>query len=178
MKRRRRPARGRRRHAETGSPVDLDAPSRRAAPRAQPAPQTPAARKGPRPPGWWQRTLLGFPIWMVLAFLAVVVVVFAVIAMSGDPGSDGAARLQTVRVGGHDRARAVAPTSTTTAPTTTAPTTTVVAATHDGGCHDPYRSADDRSPRRRPTATDANIRTRDRGDHRGADDCASRTVPW
>lgn len=97
-------------------------------PPTAPPPEQPVARKGPRPPGWWQRTLLGFPIWMVLAFAAVVVVVFAVIAMSGDPGSDGAARLQTSETAATIASRVV-PTSTTTAPTATAPTTTVVAAT-------------------------------------------------
>ena len=111
---------------ETGSPVDLDAPTTERQP-AAPAPQAPAVRKGRRPPGWWQRTLLGFPVWMVLAFLAVVIAVFAVIALSGDPGTDGASRLQTA-----DSAVTTAPqpaATTTTPPTTTAPTTTVAAVT-------------------------------------------------
>jgi len=58
-------------------------------------PPPPTARKGPRPPGWWQRTVLGFPIWLVLAFAVVVVVVFALIATSGDPGTDAADRVQS-----------------------------------------------------------------------------------
>jgi hypothetical protein len=109
---------------ETGSPIDARPPEQ--AP--EQAPEQPVARKGPRPPGWWQRTLLGFPIWMVLAFAAVVVVVFAVVAMSGDPGTDGAARLQTSESAVTIASRVV-PTSTTTPPATTAPTTSVAAAT-------------------------------------------------
>jgi len=62
-----------------------------------------------------------------------VVVVFAVIAMSGDPGSDGAARLQTseppVTIASRVVPTSTTPAPTTTAPATTAPTTTVVAAT-------------------------------------------------
>jgi hypothetical protein len=118
---------------ETGSPIDARPPEQAPEQAPVPPPAQPVARKGPRPPGWWQRTLLGFPIWMVLAFVAVVVAVFAVIAMSGDPGSDGAARLQTSESAVTIASRVVL-TSTTTAPTTTpptttAPTTTVVAAT-------------------------------------------------
>ena len=112
---------------QTGSPVDRDAPVPPEREPALPAPQKPAARKGGRPPGWWQRTVLGFPVWIVLAFLAVVIAIFAVIALSGDPGTESTDRLQTV-----DSAATTAPqpaaTITTTA-STTAPTTTVVAAT-------------------------------------------------
>ncbi len=67
---------------------------------------------------------------MVLAFLAVVLGVFAVIALSGDPGTDSTDRLQTV-----DSAMTTGPqpaTTTTGSPRTTAltaPTTTVAAAT-------------------------------------------------
>ena len=75
----------------TPEPLPAAPPSaHRHSQRTQPAP-----RKGPRPPGWWQRTVVGFPVWMVLAFAAVVAVVFAVIARSGDPGSDAADRVQT-----------------------------------------------------------------------------------
>jgi hypothetical protein len=117
---------------ETGSPVDLDASSTTDRQPPAPAPQSPAVRKGRRPPGWWQRTILGFPLWMVLAFVAVVIAVFAVIALSGDPGTDSADRLQTadsaVTTGPQPALTTTTPT-TTTPPTTTAPTTTVVAAT-------------------------------------------------
>src|SRR5688572_6438697 len=119
---------------ETGSPVDPDAPppppQREPTP---PAPQTAAARKGRRPPGWWQRTLLGFPVWMVLAFLAVVIAIFAVIARSGDPGTESTDRLQTVDSAVTTRPQPVAATTTTATATTTAstmaPATTVLAAT-------------------------------------------------
>ena len=85
-------------------------------------------RKGPRPPRWWQRTLLGFPIWMVLGFVAVVAVVFAVIALSGDPGSDGADRLQTADSAVTTRPQPAATVTTFAPPTTVAPTTTTIVA--------------------------------------------------
>jgi hypothetical protein len=69
----------------TGSPVDIDTPM------PDPLPvvpsSTPPAKKDRRPPGWWQRTVLGFPVWMLLTFVAIVLVVFVVILRSGDPGT-------------------------------------------------------------------------------------------
>ncbi|HEX6658593.1 MAG TPA: hypothetical protein VF065_10955 [Ilumatobacter sp.] len=113
----------------TGSPVDPDAPSPPQREPAAPAPQTPAAGKGRRPPGWWQRTVLGFPVWMVLVFLAVVIAVFAVIALSGDPGSESTDRLQTVDSAVTTGPQPAAATTTTATASTTAPTTTVLAVT-------------------------------------------------
>ena len=113
----------------TGSPVDPDAPSPPQREPAPPAPQTPGARKGRRPPGWWQRTLLGFPVWMVLAFLAVVIAIFAVIALSGDPGTESTDQLQTVDSAVTTRPQPAAATTTTAMASTTVPATTALAAT-------------------------------------------------
>lgn len=93
----------------TGSPVDIDTPM------PEPVPvvpsSTPPAKKDRRPPGWWQRTVLGFPVWMLLAFVAIVLVVFIIILRSGDPGTSD--RVQTTD-------------AATTVPSQVIPATTIV----------------------------------------------------
>lgn len=77
---------------QTGSPVDIDSPIPEPRP-VVPSPVPP--KKDRRPPGWWQRTVIGFPVWMLLVFVAIVIVVFVIVLRSGDPGTTGADRAQT-----------------------------------------------------------------------------------
>ncbi len=76
-----------------GSPVDFDTPI------PAPAPVVPSTapppNRGSEPPGWWRRTLIGFPVWILFAFLAIVAVIFVVIVRAGDPGVSSADRVQT-----------------------------------------------------------------------------------
>lgn len=102
------------------SPVDIDTPTVERPP-ATPPPPARATGKEPRQPGWWQRSVLGFPVWLLLAFVGVVVAVFAVIARSGDPGTNSANRIQTTVVTTTVPSRVV---TTTGAPATATPATT------------------------------------------------------
>jgi len=109
---------------ETGSPVDIDRPIPEPAPlpRATPVVVTPPPKnKPPKPDGWWRRTLLGFPVWMLLAFAAVVVGVFLVVARSGDPGTNSADRVQSTQ------APTTVPSQVLPATTVATPTTLVAA---------------------------------------------------
>ena len=122
---------------ETGSPVDFDAPIPERIPEAA-AREMPLApdvalatptKKEPGQPGWWQRAVLGFPVWILFAFLAVMFVVFILILRSGEPGTTGADRVQTTEVATTVPSQvipattAVASTTSVVAPSTAAPTT-------------------------------------------------------
>ena len=98
---------------QTGSPVDIDRPIPEPAP-VVPTPTPP--KKDRRPPGWWQGAVMGFPVWILFAFLAVVFVVFIIILRSGDPGTTSDDRVQTTE-------------AVTTVPSQVIPPTTVAAAT-------------------------------------------------
>jgi len=106
------------------SPVDIDTPIP-AKPPVVPT-EAPPPKKGPKPPGWWQRTVVGFPVWLLLTFAAVILVIFLVIARSGDPGNS-ADRVPTTdaatTIPSQVLTTTVAP-ATTAAPPTTAPAPT------------------------------------------------------
>jgi hypothetical protein len=106
-----------------GSPVDIDRPIPEPAP-VVPTPTPP--KKDRRPPGWWQRTVIGFPVWMLFAFLAVVFVVFIFILRSGDPGTSSEDRVQTNGVATTVPSQVIPPptaVAATTPPTVAVPTT-------------------------------------------------------
>jgi hypothetical protein len=110
---------------ETGSPVDIDTPLPEPAPVAA-AP--PPEKNDPGSPGWWQGAVLGFPVWILFAFVAVVFVVFIAILRSGDPGTTSADRVQTTEAATTVPSQVV-PETTVPAPATSMPTPATAAPT-------------------------------------------------
>jgi hypothetical protein len=106
---------------ETGSPVDLDTPLPDPMPVVAPV-TTPVKKAPPRRPPVWQRAVLGFPVWILFAFVALVLVVFLVIVRSGDPGTNSADRIKTTEVPTTLPSQ-VLPAATVAAPTTSAAAT-------------------------------------------------------
>jgi hypothetical protein len=114
---------------ESGSPVDIGAPPPEPLAPASALQTPPPSRKGPPPPSWWQRALLGFPVWMLFAFIGVIVLVFVVIAKSGDPESDGLDRLETAQTAATTAPQSAAPATAAPTPSTAAVVTPAAAPT-------------------------------------------------